>query len=210
MAERLPPELRDRAARLRAELRRLRQGWTPSVAELAEVPVMTDAALVLGDGEDLPVLVGLIDDDLVETDAVAAVDAEGGGSLLPEGRGIDLAGSSRAAEGLRRRAMSDAPDSGLANTPVRPSLLAPHRSPMPIPRPIAPMAIPSRDRPAAEDAVSTHPAAPAVDLADLGDALLAADIARLATGYDVPAEMPLLSVLVTSATALGSLIRVGL
>ena len=106
--------------------------------------------------------------------------------------------------------MSDAPDSGLANTPVRPSLLAPHRSPMPIPRPIAPMAIPSRDRPAAEDAVSTHPAAPAVDLADLGDALLAADIARLATGYDVPAEMPLLSVLVTSATALGSLIRVGL
>ena len=99
MAERLPPELRDRAARLRAELRRLRQGWTPSVAELAEVPVMTDAALVLGDGEDLPVLVGLINDDLVETDAVAAVDAEGGGWARTVSRWVRLQGACCLKEG---------------------------------------------------------------------------------------------------------------
>ncbi|MGO4285853.1 hypothetical protein [Bosea sp. TAB14] len=67
----------DRVRLLREELRLMRQGWQPSDAELATARTLTDAVQIIDDDSDLPVLIGMVGDDIVQTDSVAAIDVGG-------------------------------------------------------------------------------------------------------------------------------------
>lgn len=67
----------DRVRLLREELRLMRQGWQPSDAELVTAKTLTDAVQIIDDESDLPVLIGIVGDDIIQTDAVAAIDVGG-------------------------------------------------------------------------------------------------------------------------------------
>ncbi|MGO4285852.1 DUF3987 domain-containing protein [Bosea sp. TAB14] len=80
--------------------------------------------------------------------------------------------------------------------------------PVPIRRPQPPHTIAGLATSASIAVIATSSSVAKFDLAELGDADLAADVTALAQGYNLDVGMPLVSVLVSAATALGSLVRI--
>lgn len=98
-------------------------------------------------------------------------------------------------------------DSYSVNVPdAAAGIAAPMRPPVPIRRPIVPAAVPQQ-----VEAQVRHVAdfaSGSFDPAQLDDSALAAEITMLAEGYNVVPTMPLLSLMVSAATALGSQVQV--
>ncbi|SFD51455.1 Protein of unknown function [Bosea sp. CRIB-10] len=85
-------------------------------------------------------------------------------------------------------------------------IAAPMRPPVPIRRPIVPAAVPQQIETQVRHGADFDSGS--FDPAQLDDSALAAEITMLAEGYNVAPTMPLLSLLVSASTALGSQVQV--